>query len=71
MLGLWVFLDVYSDPELTLLPGICVVNLPFQPCFLVFCLIVLVNAFVVESDYYFNFISFCSYASLLLSKFFF
>ena len=33
--------------------------------------IILVNAFVVESDYYFNFISFCSYASLLLSNFFF
>ena len=32
-LGLWDYLDGYSDPDLTLVFGICVENCPFHPDF--------------------------------------
>jgi hypothetical protein len=30
-LGLWDYLDGYSDPDLTLVFGICLENCPFYP----------------------------------------
>ena len=35
-LGLWDYLDGLSDPDLTLVPGLCLEKFPFHPCFPVF-----------------------------------
>ena len=44
--GLWDCLDHYSDPDLTLVPGICLEICPFLPGFPV----LLSMAFLVGSD---------------------
>jgi hypothetical protein len=58
-------IDGLSDPELTLVPGICLENCPFHQGFPVLLSI----GFVVGSDDFLNFLGFCGYVSLFISDF--
>ena len=54
---LWDYLDGLSDPDLTLVFGMCLENCPFYPYF------------PVGSDDFLNFLSFCCYVSLFCLRY--